>query len=81
MKLGGDRGNLPEVAEKGRLVGLTTRRREAEQRTADLAPIIAELRSEGATSLRKIADGLNVRGVPAARGGRWTAVQVQRLGL
>ncbi len=80
-KLGGDRGNLPEVAEKGRLVGLTARRREAEQRTADLAPIIAELRSEGATSLRKIADSLNARGVPAARGGRWTAVQVQRLGL
>lgn len=80
-KLGGDRGNLPEVAEKGRLVGLATRQREAEQRTADLAPIIAELRSKGATSLRNIADGLNARGVPAARGGRWTAVQVQRLGL
>jgi DNA invertase Pin-like site-specific DNA recombinase len=81
VKLGGDRGNLPAFAEQGRLAGLETRRKDAEQRAADLAPIIAQLRSEGAISLRQIADGLNVRGVPTARGGRWSAVQVQRLGL
>jgi hypothetical protein len=53
----------------------------ARQRAEDLRPIIAELRALGITSLKKIADGLNARGIPAARGGKWTAVQVGRLGL
>ncbi|WP_456685803.1 recombinase family protein [Bradyrhizobium sp. P5_C11_2] len=29
-------------------------------------------------SLRQIADGLNAREIPTARGGRWSAMQVQR---
>jgi hypothetical protein len=29
--------------------------------------------------LRAIAAGLNERGIPAARGGKWSAVQVSRL--
>jgi hypothetical protein len=29
--------------------------------------------------IRVIAAGLNERGIPAARGGRWSAVQVSRL--
>jgi Recombinase len=33
----------------------------------------------GATSLRAIAAGLEERGIPAARGGKWSAVQVARL--
>lgn len=81
VKLGGDRGNLPQVAEKGRVAGLKVRKRRVEQRAADLAPIIAELRVGGATSLRKVAEGLNARHIPAPRGSRWSAVQVQRLGL
>ena len=38
-----------------------------------------ELRAGGATSLRAIAAGLEERGIPAARGGKWSAVQVARL--
>jgi hypothetical protein len=38
-----------------------------------------ELRAGGATSLRAIAAGLEERGIPAARGGKWSAVQVMRL--
>jgi hypothetical protein len=34
---------------------------------------------EGAASLRAIAAGLEDRGIPAARGGKWSAVQVARL--
>ena len=30
-------------------------------------------------SLRAIAEGLDERGIPAARGGKWSAVQVMRL--
>jgi hypothetical protein len=45
--------------------------------TKDVAPIVAQLRAEGA-SLRQIAEGLNARGVPAPKGGRWSALQVIR---
>ena len=81
VKLGGDRGNIRAVSAKGRLAALEKRRKAARQRAEDLAPIIAELRAHGVTSLGGIAASLNARGVPAARGGKWTAVQVQRLGL
>ena len=47
---------------------------------ADVAPVIADLQAAGKTSLRAIADGLNERGIPTARGnGEWSAVQVQRV--
>ena len=45
----------------------------------DLAPIIGELQAAGAASLRAIAAGLNERGIPTARGGQWTAIQVSRV--
>ena len=38
-----------------------------------------ELQAGGARSLRAIAAGLEERGIPAARGGKWSAVQVMRL--
>jgi hypothetical protein len=42
--------------------------------------VIAELQAAGATSLRAIADGLNARCIPTARGsGEWSAVQVMRV--
>jgi DNA invertase Pin-like site-specific DNA recombinase len=78
VKLGGDRGNLSSVAAQGRLAGLEVRQKVAQQRAKDVAPIVARLRAEGATSLRQVADGLNARGVPAPRGGRWSVVQVIR---
>jgi hypothetical protein len=45
----------------------------------DLAPTIQELQAAGCESLRAIAPGLEERGIPAARGGKWSAVQVARL--
>ncbi|MCJ2067484.1 recombinase family protein [Methylobacterium sp. J-030] len=53
--------------------------RRAAERVLDLAPVIATVRSEGAVSLRQIAAALNVRGIPAARGGAWSAAQVRRV--
>jgi hypothetical protein len=47
---------------------------------AALAPIIAELRAAGVTSLNAIADALNERGVPTPAGSHhWYASQVARL--
>lgn len=45
---------------------------------ADMAPVIADLRAAGATTLRAIAEGLNARGLSTARGGQRSAVQVSR---
>jgi hypothetical protein len=44
-----------------------------------LAPTIQELQAAGCESLRAIAAGLDERDIPAARGGKWSAVQVARL--
>jgi DNA invertase Pin-like site-specific DNA recombinase len=51
----------------------------ARQRAADLAPLVAELRAYGISGASELAKALNERGIPAARGGRWQPVQVQRL--
>jgi len=60
-------------------VSLAVRREKASERAADLAPIIAELKGAGITSLGGIARALNERGIPTPRGGKWQAVQVQRV--
>ena len=54
-------------------------RAEAVERAAELAPVIAEVRASGAVSLRKIAAGLNQRGITTVQGGAWSAMQVQRV--
>jgi DNA invertase Pin-like site-specific DNA recombinase len=77
VKLGNPR-NL-QNAEVGRVNGRAARTKSAKGRAADLAPIIADLQASGATSLRQIAEGLNERGIRTARGGEWSAVQVQRV--
>jgi hypothetical protein len=51
----------------------------AAERMADLRPIITDVQVSGASSLRQIAAGLNGRGIPTARGGAWSAVQVKRV--
>jgi hypothetical protein len=51
----------------------------AQERASDLAATIKELQTAGCESLRAIAEGLEGRGIPAVRGGKWSAVQVARL--
>ena len=52
------------------------RQRKADDRVADLAPIVKELQAAGKTSLRAIAEGLNAQDIPTARGeGEWTATR------
>ena len=59
--------------------GSAVKTAKARARAADLAPVIEEMRAAGAVSLRALAEGLNARGIPAARGGRWSATQVARV--
>lgn len=77
VKLGGGRGTTvsPAAREKSTAV----RQKRAARHAADLAPTLTELRASGVESLRGIAAGLNARGLPTARGGQWTAMQVARV--
>ncbi|WBL32170.1 recombinase family protein [Sinirhodobacter sp. HNIBRBA609] len=45
----------------------------------DLAPVIADIRSQGHTSLREIAAELDARGIRTRRGGRWQVSNVRDL--
>ena len=59
--------------------------RNADRHAKDLAPVVADICSGGATSLRAIAAELNARGMLTQRGGRWHISTVtnllDRLGL
>ncbi len=83
LKLGAVRWDHLQAgaADRGRLAGIATRRSRASSRAADLAPIMAELKAEGVTTLAALADALNNRGIPAARGGAWSPMQVMRVSL
>jgi DNA invertase Pin-like site-specific DNA recombinase len=51
----------------------------ADAHARDLAPVIADIRANGATSLRAIAAELNGRGMRTRRGGRWHVSNVRNL--
>jgi DNA invertase Pin-like site-specific DNA recombinase len=77
VKLGGYRGTT--ISTKMFEAGQAAIQERVQARAADLTPIIKELQAGGATSLRAIAQGLNERGIPAARGGQWSSPQVMRV--
>jgi DNA invertase Pin-like site-specific DNA recombinase len=54
-------------------------RAEAARYAANVFPVIKEIQVAGAKSLRQIAAALMARGVPTARGGTWSAMQVRNL--
>jgi DNA invertase Pin-like site-specific DNA recombinase len=78
VKLGGRPENLKNVVE-GRARGTAATREKANHRAADLRRTIATIQAEGVVSANGIAGALNAHHIPAARGGAWSAVQVQRL--
>ena len=51
----------------------------ADRHARDLAPVVADIRSGGATTLRAIAAELNDRGMLTRRGGRWHVSTVMNL--
>jgi len=76
VKLGGDRGY--RITAKARAAGRAVQQAQARDRAMDLAPTIKELQAAGFESLRAIAAALDQRGIPAAKGGKWSAAQVMR---
>jgi DNA invertase Pin-like site-specific DNA recombinase len=83
VKLGGLRhredGSVVKLDAATIAAGRPVRTAKSAARATDLAPIIDDIKARGASSLREIAAGLNERGIPTARGGVWSAVQVQRV--
>ncbi|MCF4125193.1 recombinase family protein [Methylobacterium sp. SyP6R] len=80
VKLGGPtHHHLPAQARRAAAVSASVRSAKARHWAETLARDIAELRAEGATSLRKLATGLNRRGLTTRRGAAWTPTAVQRV--
>jgi len=78
VKLGGDRGVVP--SKKTWSLAIKAVQERADAKAANVAPIIAELKAAGRTSLRAIAAALNAQGIPTASGtGEWSASQVARV--
>jgi DNA invertase Pin-like site-specific DNA recombinase len=65
------------VLETARPLAVAAIKAEADRHAANVLPIIEQIRSSGAKSLRGIADALNARGIPSPRGGRWHAMGVR----
>lgn len=82
MVLGGRRVTQEawqDIASQGRTVAAEVRTSNAEAHRSEMRPIIAEIEAAGITSANGIAAELNRRGETTRRGGRWSAVQVQRV--
>lgn len=66
VKAAGKRLGNPQIAD------LSARERmKAESFAESLRPTIRELQAQGYSSVIKLTEALNVRGIPAARGGQW----------
>src|SRR5690606_20025121 len=79
VKLGGRRKNSRVIHTAGVPKSVAVRTAKAAEFAANIAPVIASIRADGATTVRAIAEALNERGVPTPRGGQWGPSQVQRL--
>jgi DNA invertase Pin-like site-specific DNA recombinase len=80
--LGGSRKGAYDIrvhAMEAHAAALELRKQKAAGRAVGLAPVVKDLRKEGAMTLKQIADGLNKQDIPAPRGGSWSPVQVSRL--
>ena len=61
------------------IVGNAAKKRYADKHAKNIMPVISELKSVGLNTLADIADGLNKRGIPTARGGKWHASTVSNI--
>ncbi|MBG0794729.1 recombinase family protein [Methylocystis sp. H62] len=66
----------PELAT-ARRAAVASIKADADRAAANVLPIVEEIRSSGATTLRQIADAMNARGIPTSRGGKWHPMTVR----
>ncbi len=74
-KARGTRLGNPRLAD-ARAIANSRHKAGADEFAARVLPVITEIQKTGAETLRAVADALNKRGVPTARGGRWEAQTV-----
>jgi DNA invertase Pin-like site-specific DNA recombinase len=80
VKLGNPNGAR---ALRGKQIGNTEAveaiKRKADEHAANLRSIVEDIRAQGITSVRKMAEELNHRGILTPRGGEWQPTTVVRL--
>jgi DNA invertase Pin-like site-specific DNA recombinase len=64
------------VARESAIAAVVT---EADRFAANVLPIIREAQKAGARTLRQLAEALNARGIPTARGGQWHAKSISNI--
>jgi DNA invertase Pin-like site-specific DNA recombinase len=81
VRLGGKRAghDIRHFSGLGRSRSIASRQADAKRFADDTTPVVRQVQAEGTRSLAGIADSLNLRGIPAPRGGSWSANQVRRL--
>jgi DNA invertase Pin-like site-specific DNA recombinase len=77
-KARGKRLGNPRLSEARRQAALA-RKERADRHSANIMPLIREIQASGVKSLRGVARALAARGIPTARGGAWTPVQVSAI--
>lgn len=75
----GERLGNPRNLSDAQALGRQSQSTEAKRKAGELAPVLDELRRAGVTSLLRIAEALNARGISTPRGGKWHAKSVSRL--
>jgi DNA invertase Pin-like site-specific DNA recombinase len=83
-KIGGQRigrdGKPLVITLDAAAMGRDAQREKANVRADQVGAVFRELQAQGKTTLREIAEGLNVKEVPTARGkGKWGPEQVKRV--
>ncbi|QHS51723.1 recombinase family protein [Edaphobacter sp. 12200R-103] len=79
VRLGCRHRKIAAQAAVGAQASAVARRAKAQNRAADLLPVIRSIQAEGASSLRAVATTLNEKGVPSPSGGAWHGNSVRRV--
>ena len=80
MKLGNPNGaRALRGKQTGNREAVAAIKLKAQEHATNLRSIVDDTRAYGITSVRKIADELNERGIVATRGGAWQPTTVARL--
>ena len=77
-KARGRRLGNPELSE-ARQRATVAKKESADRYAGNVLPVIRDIQRSGIKSLRGVAKALAARGIPTARGGTWTPVQVSAI--
>lgn len=81
QRLGGTRPghDIRDFAAVGHMHSLAVRRKKARSFAKDTVELLESIKAESGAGATQLAKAMNERGIPAPRGGLWSAVQIQRV--